>query len=116
MPNIALTLQILLKVRELRQHEKWSRSQVEAYQAAGLRQLREYAYAHSRFYQHFHKGHFNSPLQELPVLTKAMMMEHFDELVTDPAIHLEAVRTYAAKATGTTPFLNRYWVNATSGS
>src|SRR6266508_3916863 len=116
MNDVGLTLQILLKLHEWRQHEKWSRPQIEAYQAEALQQLRDYAYAHSRFYQQFHKGLFKSPLQELPVLTKTMMMEHFDELVTDPAIHLEAVRSYAANDTSNTHFLNHYWVNATSGS
>jgi hypothetical protein len=35
---------------------------------------------------------YDAPLRELPVLTKAMVMEHFDDLVTDRTIRLEDVK------------------------
>jgi phenylacetate-CoA ligase len=114
--DIRLTLSILHALEILGQHERWTPAEVNTYQAAQLRRLRDYAYMHSRFYQQFHRGLFDRPLQELPVLTKAMMMEHFDELVTDPAIRLEAVREHATNDKEGKRFLNRYWVNATSGS
>jgi phenylacetate-CoA ligase len=41
-----------------------------------LRQLRGHAYAHSPFYRRFHAGRTDHPLHELPVLTKAIVMEH----------------------------------------
>ena len=116
MPDALMTLQILAALRQLKQHEKWSRPQIETYQTEELQRLRNYTYKHSRFYQQFHKGLFDRPLQELPILTKAMLMEHFDELVTDPAIRLQAVRAYAANDNDSGRFLNRYRVTATSGS
>ena len=94
--NLSIMLKLLHTLEQMRKHERWSRPQVEAYQAEALRRLREHAYARSPFYQEFHKGLAERPLHELPVLTKAMMMEHFDELVTDRAIRLEAARAYAA--------------------
>jgi phenylacetate-coenzyme A ligase PaaK-like adenylate-forming protein len=45
-----------------------------------------------------------------------MMMEQFDELVTDRAIRLEAVKEHLKNLSGGKRFLGRYWVNATSGS
>ncbi len=114
--NILTTLRVLHTLEQLRSHEHWTPAQVASYQEAQLRQLRAYAYAHSPFYQQFHKGLFDRPLQELPVLTKAMLMEHFDEVVTDPAIRLEDVRAYAARDTQGIRFLDRYFVTATSGS
>ncbi len=113
--NIRIMWNVLQELKELRAHESWTRQQLESHQIKSLRSLRGYAYSHSSFYQKFHKGLFDSPLQELPVLTKSMMMEHFDEFVTDPAIRLEDVRAYADKKEGTL-FLDRYSVNATSGS
>ncbi len=98
------------------QRESWTRQQLEEYQAQALQACRAYAYAHSPFYQRFHHGLMDRPLQELPVLTKAMMMEHFDELVTDRAIHLHEVQQYLARADTTKHFLDRYQVMATSGS
>jgi len=114
--NTLILLQLILEHRKLRQRDRWTRQQLEAYQASGLRHLREHAYAHSSFYKRFHRGFIDSPLQELPVLTKAMIMEHFDELVTDQAVRLDEVKAHQANMSGDERYLGRYWVNATSGS
>jgi len=114
--NIRIMLKLLHTLEELRKHERWSRQQLEAHQAKALHDLRQYAYERSPFYQKFHKGLTGRPLHELPVLTKALMMENFDELVTDRSLHLEDVRTFATQGEAGQPYKNRYWVNATSGS
>jgi phenylacetate-coenzyme A ligase PaaK-like adenylate-forming protein len=114
--NLLVFLSVISALREQRHHERWSREQVLNYQAEALARLRVHAYAASPFYQHFHKGLENAPLQELPVLTKAMMMENFDDLVTDRAIRLADVEQHMTTLRGDERFLGRYWVNATSGS
>jgi phenylacetate-CoA ligase len=114
--NIQIMLKLLHTLEELRKHERWSRQQLEAHQSKALHDLRQYAYERSPFYQKFHKGLTGRPLHELPVLTKALMMEHFDELVTDRSLRLEEVRTFATQGEAGQPYKNRYWVNATSGS
>jgi len=115
-----MKIQTILKVnsalKQLRQRDHWTPQQIEAHQERSLRLLREHAYAHSPFYQKFHRGLTDRPLHELPVLTKATMMEHFDELVTDRAIRLEAVEAHLANLRGDERFLDRYRVCATSGS
>lgn len=108
--------EVLSHLRQLRTHDHWTREQLEVHQAQGLQLMRTEAYAHSPFYQRFHQGLYDAPLQELPVLTKAMLMQHFDELVTDRSIHLEEVKAHVARLEGDERFLGRYWVNATSGS
>jgi putative adenylate-forming enzyme len=107
---------VLMKLRQLRQQANWTHEQLRAYQVETLHDLRKYAYAHSPFYQEFHKGLYDAPLQELPVLTKAVMMEHFDEVVTDRAIHLKDVQEHIATLQEDERYLGHYWVNATSGS
>jgi putative adenylate-forming enzyme len=114
--NIQIMLKLLHTLEQLRKHESWTRQQLESYQAKALNDLRQYAYQRSPFYQKFHKGLTERPLQELPVLTKAMMMEHFDELVTDRSLHLEDIRAYATQGEAGQRYKDRYWVNATSGS
>ena len=115
-----MDLQLLLKTMntlgEMRKHERWTRSQLEGYQARQLLRLREFAYTRSPFYRRFHKRLLDRPLNELPVLTKTTVMENFDELVTDRDIHLKDVRAHMANDHEGKPFLNRYWVTATSGS
>ncbi len=114
--NIQMVLSLLSEMRQFRAREHWTRKLLEEHQAHALSQVRAYAYAHSPFYQHFHKGLYDAPLQDLPVLTKALLMEHFDEVVTDRAIHLQEVKAHAADLSGDERFLGHYWVNATSGS
>ncbi len=114
--NIQLLFKVLHNLEQLRKHEHWTRSQLMTYQSESLRQLRDHAYAHSPFYQRFHRGLFDKPLQDLPVLTKSMLMENFDELVTDRSIRLDAVRAFAEDRVEDRLFLDRYWLTATSGS
>lgn len=114
--NLHVMLQLLRTLRQLRAHERWTRQQLEEYQSNSLRDLRRYTYQRSPFYQKFHQGLMDRPLHELPVLTKSMMMEHFDELVTDRSLHLGDVRTFAERADVGERFKDRYYVTATSGS
>jgi phenylacetate-CoA ligase len=111
-----VVLRVLGRRHTLRQRDHWTPQQLQAHQARALRQLREHAYAHSPFYQQFHAGRTDRPLQELPVLTKAMVMEHFDELVTDPTVTLAEVEAHLAAIQGNERFRGRYWVAATSGT
>ena len=95
---------------------RWSRAQLDAHQATRLRELRRFAYKRSPFYRRFHQGLFDRPLTELPILTKAEMMENFDDLVTDRAIHLADVEQWLRGDPGAKLFRNRYLVLSTSGS
>ena len=100
---------------QLRLQEKWTREQIEVHQSRRLTALRAYAYQHSPFYQRFHAGRYDKPLSELPVLTKQEMMGAFDEFVTDHHIRHYEIQQRLAKRTDDL-YLNRYLVNATSGS
>ncbi len=114
--DLQLLLKLINTLGQLRQHERWTRSQLETYQAEALGRLRTYAYARSPFYQKLHQGLTDRPLHELPVLTKAMLMEHFDELVTDRTLHLDEIRAYATQGKAGELYRGQYWVKATSGS
>lgn len=114
--DVRTIISLLSNRRKFRRQERWTRQQLEVYQRQELQQLREYAYARSPFYQRFHKGLFDAPVEKLPVLTKAMLAEHFDDFVTDRAVHLQEVKAYLGNRQGDARFLNRYVVNATSGT
>jgi phenylacetate-CoA ligase len=116
-----MSTQIILKVlalrHRLRQRDHWTRRQLEKHQGRALRLLREHAYARSPFYGHFHKRFTDRPLNGLPVLTKEMVMEHFDELITDPTVRLADVETHLTTLSGGNELLGgRYRVASTSGS
>ena len=114
--NTRIILKVLRMRRQLRRRDRWTREQLEEHQTRSLRLLREYAYARSPFYRRFHKGLEDRPLSELPILTKATLMERFDELVTDPTVRLADVEDHVASLRGNERFLGRYYVASTSGS
>jgi len=114
--NISMMLALLSTLRQWRQRDRWTRQQLVAHQASALDLLRRHAYAHSPFYHQFHRGLTDRPLEELPVLTKSMLMEHFDEISTDRTVRRNEVAEHLAGLSGDEQFLGRYWACATSGS
>jgi phenylacetate-CoA ligase len=114
--NARIIFKVLWLRRQLRRRDRWTRRQLEEHQTRALRLLREHAYALSPFYRRFHEGPTDRPLHELPVLTKALVMEHFDELVTEPSVRLADVEAHLTALRGNERFRGRYWVASTSGS
>ena len=107
---------ILIYRWRLRPRERWTRARLEAHQARELAALRTFALAHSPFYRDFHRGLERGSLSELPVLTKATLMQRFDEVVTDPRLRLSDLQRYLEALRDDELFAGRYWVSATSGS
>jgi phenylacetate-CoA ligase len=95
--------------------DQWTREQIDAYQRNALAALRQHAYQNSPFYQRFHKGLFNAPLHELPVMNRKIMLDNFNDLVTDRTVRLDDVRRHMQQEPGK-PFKGKYWVNSTSGT
>lgn len=114
--DIGLAARILMLRRDLRRHEGWPTTALERDRARSIRDLRSFAYARSSFYQRFHRGLFDRPLDELPTLTKAQLMDQFDDVVTDPRIHLADVEAHLSTADDEGRYLDRYRVVETSGS
>jgi putative adenylate-forming enzyme len=112
-----VTVGRVLRLRQvLRRRERWDRSRLHDHQQRELSRLRSFAVEHSAFYQRCHAGLTHSPLEELPVLTKAALMDHFDEISTDSSVRLADLQTYLDGLRGNERFAGRYWVSATSGS
>ena len=59
--------------------------------------MRHTRYARSPFYRRVHKGFSERPLHDLTMET---VMEHFDELITDPALRLADVEAHLAAVSG----------------
>jgi hypothetical protein len=64
----------------------------------------------SPFYARFHRGRWKRPIEDLPIFTKSILMENFDELITDRSIRVKAhsagVEQHYASLWATVP-LNR---------
>jgi phenylacetate-CoA ligase len=79
-------LRVLWKRRVQERSSRWTKPELERHQKERCEALRQFAMDRSPFYKGFHRGMANRPLQELPILTKAILMENFDDLVTiDPS-------------------------------
>lgn len=113
--NAYTILQLLRRRAALRRRERWSRRALEAHQAGAVRDLRDFAQRNSPFYAKLHAGLSHRPLHELPVITKAMLMEQFDQMVTDRAVTHAAVVDHLAAHPGEL-FRGRYRVASTSGT
>jgi phenylacetate-CoA ligase len=114
--TVALVLSVLAYRRQLRRRDSWGRAELLGYQQRALDRLRKHTYEKSLFYRRFHAGQLDQPLTELPVLTKATLMENFDQLVTRPNLRLTDVEDYLSRLRGNELFLNRYFVSATAGT
>lgn len=107
---------LLLARRRLAARVHWTPARLAAHRAAALAALRAHATAHSPFYGELHAGLTDTPLEELPVLTKADLMANFDAIVTDPAVRLAEVERHLETASATDRYLGRYRVAATGGT
>lgn len=88
-------------------------------QQARLAQLITSTLRDSRLYQAFWpKGTTgNTPLHQLPFVTRKQLMDDFDDWVTDPRIHLKALRAFTAQPEGIgQPWLGQYIVWESSGT
>jgi putative adenylate-forming enzyme len=89
---------------------------LEQQQQSRLAGMRRFVEQRSPFYKKFHRGLESRPLAELPILSKAAMMENFDALVTDRSVRLADLVLHLSSNTGPDLFRGRYVVLSTSGS
>jgi phenylacetate-CoA ligase len=115
--SATLVARVLLLRRRLRARERWTPEQVAAHQARAVAALRGHALARSPFYRRLHAGLEDALLAALPPVSKAALMDAFDEAVTDRALRLVDLQAYLeAERSDGSLFAGRYWVAATSGS
>lgn len=84
-------LATLWRRNQLERRMYGTRAQLEQRQLQAIEQLRAFAIENSPFYRRFYQGCEQRPWTELPVLTKATLMENFDDLVTDRSVRLADV-------------------------
>ena len=113
--NITLLASLFRERARLHSHERWSRRAhcVPVAEARGAARVRG---ARSPFYAEFHRGLDNAPLEALPTVSKAQLMERFDDFVTDRGVRLADVERHLEAAAVTDSYLGRYRVAATGGT
>jgi len=118
--DIRLISELLFLRARWRRRDHWDARRIAAHQERALGDLRQAAYAGSDFYRRHHAGLYDAPLEMLPAVTKADLMDNFDKVVTVPGLRLAEVEDHlrALLATGADPGLpwRGRWAAATSGT
>jgi phenylacetate-CoA ligase len=105
--------------RELAGHERWPRERLGRHQRERLETLVGHAAGHSPYYRERLSGLVGGgqvELASLPVLDKARMMEHYDELVTDPRLRRDELLAWVERMKRDELYLGEYRAMTTSGS
>jgi phenylacetate-CoA ligase len=119
--DVRLVARVLFLRAALRRRDRWSPARIAAHQEQALQRLRTAAYAGSGFYRRHHAGLHDAPLAQLPPVTKADLMAHFDEALTTRDLSLaeleQRLRTLAAEdGDPGLPWRGRWWAAATAGT
>lgn len=117
-------LKLLWSLYLLKRNTSKTKEQIQTLQNKKLRRLLKYAYEHSMYYRQTFEATGiteeqleNLPLSAFPTMDKAILMEHFDELVTAADLKQDALRKFDEEEKEIQkPYLNKYHVVHSSGS
>jgi phenylacetate-coenzyme A ligase PaaK-like adenylate-forming protein len=105
----------LRESKQLAERERWPRERLERYQQERLTELVSFARDRAPHWRERLPGG-RARLHDLPVLTKAELIEHFDDLVTDRRLRLDDLLAHLAEVRSDVLYLGEYRPMATSGS
>ncbi|MGX1159908.1 phenylacetate-coenzyme A ligase PaaK-like adenylate-forming protein [Arthrobacter sp. SLBN-100] len=119
--DLRLIARVLYLRAAWRRRDHWDAARITVHQEHALQELRRATYAGSEFYRRRHAGQFDAPLDQLPPVTKADLMDHFDEAVTTPDLKLADLENHLRALTQSggdpgQPWQGRWWAAATAGT
>ena len=117
-------VKILINLWKLKRNEKMTKEQMQRLQKEKLQKLLTHAWQHSAYYRRTFEEHgiteeqlTKLPISAFPSIDKGILLEHFDELVTDSGLKQEELRAFDEKTSvNRTPYLGKYHVVHSSGS
>ncbi|MCD6569573.1 MAG: phenylacetate--CoA ligase family protein [Deltaproteobacteria bacterium] len=110
---------ILRLKKELIRNQKLPHEGLKNLQDQKFRDVLKYAMAHSPFYREFYKGidPERCSIEDLPILTKRIMMDNYDSLVTDPRLNLKDLEEFLSdRANAAMPFKDDFVILNSSGT
>jgi phenylacetate-coenzyme A ligase PaaK-like adenylate-forming protein len=105
--------------KELARHDHWTREELQQFQHQELSRLVKYAVKYSPFYKSLYAGISLDELpklDQLPVIDKRIMMDNFDQFVTNPQLKLADLQKHLATISRDEYYFNEYRVLTTAGS
>src|SRR5918997_742864 len=97
---------------------RWSPERLAAHQERRWRAVARVAAERAPLYREHYRGIDleRAPLHDLPPVDKTLLMDRFDEAVTDPALRLADLEAFLRGASADDLFRGRFRVLLTSGS
>jgi phenylacetate-CoA ligase len=115
--RLTVVAKALRHARALAERERWPVERREALKRERLTELVGYAARHSPYYREALAGYDRAVGPgSLPELTKATMMERFDDVVCDRRLRRDALLEHVERLSGDELYLGRYRAMTTSGS
>lgn len=114
-------LPLIAKRIELEKNQRLSRQKLEAQQLSKFRKLVRYVNRHSAFYRRVIQQQGialdTCKPEDFPILTKRELIDHFDDIVTDPRIRKQEIMGFLQNSKDPQQlYINQYSVINTSGS
>jgi phenylacetate-coenzyme A ligase PaaK-like adenylate-forming protein len=101
--------------RALAERERWPRERLERYQQERLEALVRHAVERSSFWrERLPRGRVR--IEQLPILTKAEMMDRYDDLVTDRRLRRDELLAHLERIDADELYLGEFRAMTTSGS
>lgn len=105
--------------RTLRRRERWSAERIREWQEERVGELVRFAREKSPFYRTLYAGidpDKSRKLRDLPTVDKVRIMDHFDEVVTDPRLRLSSILSFLDEADGPGAFAGEFQILSTAGT
>jgi phenylacetate-CoA ligase len=117
-------LSLASKVLQVRKDEKLSEEGINKLQQKRLKEVVRHAINNSKFYRDFYGDHGVNlakideiQLSDLPIINKQIMMDNYDDFVTDPRLKHKELELFACNPQNhRKKYLNKFEVIHTSGS
>ena len=101
----------------LLQRDRWSHERLHEYQRERLRALVRHAVRYSPYYRdELGARAEDADLADLPTVSKRVLMERFDDVVSDPRLRLAELEPFLGHADAGALYLGEYRVFSTSGT
>ena len=109
--------------RMIKTRSRWGRGEVLAYQERQFQEILRHVWANSPFYRDYYTDHGireqdlgEMNVRDLPIISKADLMENFDRVSNDPALRRDRLEAWIASDDPSLLYDKRFVVIHTSGS
>ncbi|WP_120522118.1 phenylacetate--CoA ligase family protein [Arthrobacter celericrescens] len=119
--DLQILASLLARRAMWKRRDHWDETRILDHQDRALAALRRHAYARSAFYRGHHAKLQEAPLGDLPPVTKAQLLEGFDDAVTDSRLRLADLEAHLGELVRTggdpgMPWRGRWWAAQTAGT